>query len=76
MTGPARLLCQGEGSQRVCDLRRVLDLEVRTLAGFTYRIAEQDSDGWALSPLFGTGVRLTRQPMPHDGWLYTLEVRQ
>ncbi len=50
-------------------------LEVRTLAGFNYRTGEQDTDGWARSPLLGTRVRLTRQPMPHAGWLYELEVR-
>ncbi len=50
-------------------------LEIRTLAGFTYRVTEQDADGGALSPLLGANVRLTRQPTPHAGWLYELEVR-
>ncbi len=49
-------------------------LEIKVLAGFTYRTVPQNAGGWALSPLLGADLRLTRQPTPHAGWLYELEV--
>ena len=73
---PPRYARAGVGELWLIDARgEEPRLEVKTLAGFTYRKANQDSSGWVLSPLLGSHVRLTRQPTPHAGWLYELEHR-
>ncbi len=72
---PPRYARAGVGEQWLIDARSAEPLlEVRTLAGFTYRMAAPDQAGWSHSPLLGGRVRLTRQPTPHAGWLYDLEV--
>ncbi len=73
---PPRYARAGVGEMWLIDARGVEPrLEIRELTGIAYRVAAQDAAGWARSPLLGCPVRLTRQPTPHAGWLYDLEVR-
>ncbi len=72
---PPRYARAGVGELWLIDARGAEPrLEVKVLAGFTYRATEQEAGGWARSPLLGSRVRLTRQATPHAGWLYELEV--
>jgi len=64
----------GVGELWLVDARgKDVRLEVRVLEGGSYRTAEPDSESWTESPLLGGQVKLTRQAMPHGGWLYQLE---
>lgn len=73
---PPRYARAGVGELWLIDARgEAPRLEIRTRAGSTYRTVTQDADGWARSPLVDADLRLTRQPTPHAGWLYELEVR-
>jgi Uma2 family endonuclease len=49
--------------------------EVRLLVTGIYQRVEPDAEGWTASALLKARCRVTRQPAPHDGWLYALEVR-
>jgi Uma2 family endonuclease len=49
--------------------------EARLLRQGTYQRVEPDAEGWTLSALLKSRCRVTRQPAPHNGWLYALEVR-
>ncbi len=71
---PPRYARAGVGELWLIDARGRAPRLIKTLAGFTYRTAPQDASGWAQSPLLGDRVRLSRQPTPHAGWLYELEV--
>ena len=49
--------------------------EARRLMQGTYQRVEPDAEGWTASALLKADCRVTRQPAPHDGWLYSLEIR-
>jgi Uma2 family endonuclease len=49
--------------------------EIRHLESGTYHRIEADGGGWQRSALLQAPCRVTRQPAPHNGWLYALEVR-
>ena len=48
--------------------------EVRLLVDGAYQRAEPDAEGWSRSALLKADCRVTRQPAPHAGWLYALEI--
>jgi Uma2 family endonuclease len=47
-----------------------------TLEHGSYRQGEPDAGGWIFSPLLGARCRITREPAPHEGWLYALDRRR
>ena len=49
--------------------------EAWLLADGAYQRVEPDAEGWTASALLKADCRVTRQPAPHDGWLYSLEIR-
>lgn len=49
--------------------------EARILVDGSYQRVEPDAEGWTASTLLKADCRVTRQPAPHDGWLYSLEIR-
>jgi Uma2 family endonuclease len=49
--------------------------EIRHLVKGTYQRVEPCAEGWVFSTLLQVPCRVTRQPAPHEGWLYALEIR-